>query len=258
MINIVVPMAGRGSRFRAVGYPEPKPFISVNGRPMIEWVIRNIVPSTLQHRFIFLVLEEHLQRYHAESELNRITVDPIVIPVESVTEGAACTVLLAEQFINNNHPLMIVNSDQLIDYSIDDYLKAQAGYSECSGCIMTMVDTDPKWSFAEIDLLGYVTRVVEKQVVSEYATVGIYNFAHGRDFVRAAEDMIKADDRVNGEFYVAPVYNYLIREGLKIGHNCIGPVSKRMWGLGTPEDLKRFLNSEICEPLLMKLRERYI
>ncbi|MFZ2451878.1 MAG: glycosyltransferase family 2 protein [Methylovulum miyakonense] len=238
MLNIVIPMAGRGSRFAVAGYPDPKPLIPIENIPMIRWIIANLRPAQA-HRFIFVCLEEHLQQYGLEEKLAQWSPGCKVVPVSAVTEGAACTVLLARDFIDNDDALMIANSDQWVDVAIDDYLLAM-GNAQADGWIMTMTANDPKWSFLRFDDEGNITEVVEKEVVSNEATVGIYNFAKGSDFVRAADGMIAQDFRVNGEFYVAPVYNGLVAEHKKIGYYSIGSEADGMYGLGIPEDLKLF------------------
>jgi NDP-sugar pyrophosphorylase family protein len=239
MINIVIPMAGRGSRFAEAGYPNPKPLIPVGGMPMIEWVVENVRPQR-DHRFHFICQAEHLRVYSdIEIKLKEIAPSCTVTTVEEVTEGAACTVLLAEQFINNDDELMIANSDQYVEVDIDEYLQFQDN-SECEGLIMSFKDNDPKWSYCRFDGHGRVTEVVEKQVVSDEATVGIYNFKKGSDFVAAAKEMIEDDFRVNGEFYVAPAYNYLINKGTMILPFRIASGLGGMHGLGTPTDLLDF------------------
>lgn len=238
MLNIVIPMAGRGSRFAVAGYPDPKPLIPIENIPMIRWIIANLRPAQA-HRFIFVCLQEHLQQYGLEEKLAQWSPGCKVVPVSAVTEGAACTVLLARDFIDNDDALMIANSDQWVDVAIDDYLLAM-GNAQADGWIMTMTANDPKWSFLRFDDEGNITEVVEKQVVSNEATVGIYNFAKGSDFVRAADGMIAQDFRVNGEFYVAPVYNGLVAEHKKIGYYSIGSEADGMYGLGIPEDLRLF------------------
>ena len=237
MINIVIPMAGRGSRFASAGYELPKPLIDVAGKPMIDWVIDNIAPKAL-HRFIFLCLQEHLDKYSLEDHLKSKAENCVIVPVNEVTEGAACTVLLAEQYIDNDSPLMIANSDQYVDVSIDEYMYSMG---KNDGLIMTMKATDDKWSFIKYDENGFVTIVREKEVISDEATVGIYNFARGAEFVKYAHDMIEKNIRVNNEFYVAPVYNMMIENKKKIGFYNVGKVDNGMYGLGTPDDLKRFL-----------------
>lgn len=238
-LQIVIPMAGRGSRFANAGYTTPKPLIPVGGRPMIEWVIDNIRPRRA-HRFIFLCLAEHLRDYpEVPAALRRLCPGCEIVPVKAVTEGAACTVLLAREFIDSADPLMIANSDQLVDLDINDYLAA-ADAEGTGGLIMTFWADHPKWSYCRVRPDGTVSEVVEKQVVSNEATVGIYNFRAGRDFVRAADGMITANLRVNNEFYVAPTYNQLIAAGARILTMKTGREGAGMYGIGTPEDLDRF------------------
>lgn len=237
MINIVIPMAGRGSRFANAGYKMPKPLIDVKGKPMIEVVVDNIRPKC-EHRYIFLCLEEHIKKYDLVNILKRIAPDCVIVPVTEVTEGAACTVLLAKEYIDNDNRLMIANSDQYVDIDINDYLAAE---EDASGLIMTMTAADPKWSFIKYDENGFVTEVKEKEVISNEATVGIYNFSKGSVFVHAAQDMINKNIRVNNEFYVAPVYNQLIGCGLKVNFYNIGSEKEGMYGLGIPEDLEQFI-----------------
>ena len=238
MLNIVIPMAGRGSRFQSAGYELPKPLIPVVGRPMIERVIQNLRPLQ-KHRFIFICLDEHIVHYGVDRQLAAWAPGCAVVTVRQVTEGAACTVLLAKEYIDNDDQLMIANSDQWVDIDINDYLE-QMNREPLDGLIMTMWADDPKWSFVRFDQTGSICEVVEKQVVSNEATVGIYNFRHGREFVAAAEAMIAKDLRVNNEFYVAPVYNELIAAGRTIGYYNIGKEADGMYGLGIPSDLELF------------------
>jgi nucleotidyl transferase len=236
MLNIVVPMAGRGSRFFDAGYEMPKPLIDINGHPMIEYVVKNITPNQ-DHRFIFICQEEHIQKYHLDITLNAIAPSCTIIPITYITEGAACTVLLAEQYINVEAPLMIANSDQYVDVDINDYVDS---IRENDGLIMTMPANHPKWSYIQFDNQGYVTLVREKEVISNEATVGIYNFARGNEFVEFAHQMIRKNIRVNNEFYVAPIYNEMIASGKKIVFKNVGD---KMHGLGVPEDLEKFLDT---------------
>ena len=168
-----------------------------------------------------------------------------------MTEGAACTVLVAKSLIDSDTPLMIANCDQYVDIDINYYLRTLK-YSNLDGLIMTMRANDPKWSFVDLNNDGYVRRVVEKQVISNEATVGIYNFRNGHSFVIAAEEMIAKNERVNGEFYVAPTYNNLIATGHKVGIYNIGSEGAGMYGLGIPSDLEEFL----ALPLSHRLNQR--
>lgn len=238
-VNIVIPMAGRGSRFASAGFVQPKPLIPVGGRPMIEWVIRNIRPAR-PHRFIFIAQAPHLAAHpEVRATLERLCPGAIFVTTDSVTEGAACTVLLARSFIDGDAPLMIANADQYVDLPVDDYL-ARMDRDRLDGLMMTFYSDHPKWSFCRQDPAGLVTEVVEKQVVSNEATVGIYNFRRGGAFVAAADAMIARNLRVNNEFYVAPAYNQLIAAGDRVGVARTGQEYQGMYGLGTPEDLAYF------------------
>ena len=245
MLSIVIPMAGAGSRFSQAGYRDPKPLIPIHGIPMIQVVIENLKPA-VPHRFIFICQKEHVRAYGLEEKFKQWTTNSVIIELDRITEGAACTVLTAQSVIDSDEPLMIANSDQYVDTDMDHYLNRITA-DELDGLIMTMRANDPKWSFAGVGADGFVTRVVEKQVISNEATVGIYNFKRGCDFVAGAKEMIERNERVNGEFYVAPVYNQLISNGQKIGVFNIGSEGKGMYGLGIPSDLNYFLENPISQ-----------
>lgn len=248
MLNIVVPMAGEGRRFLEAGFTLPKPLIPVDGNPIIKYVINNLRPRA-PHRFIFLCRAGHISAHGLDKVLRELAPGCEIIPVGGLTAGAACTVLLAKDLINNDEPLMLANSDQLADADIDAYLGAMG---DADGLIMTMRANDPKWSFVRLDGRGRAVEVVEKQVVSNEATVGVYNFRRGRDFVDAAESMIKKDLRVNGEFYVAPVYNEMLAKGLRIALFNVGGEFDGMYGLGIPADVERFSKLKIAGRFLAK------
>lgn len=243
MLNIVLPIAGRGSRFAVAGYTQPKPLIPVHGEPMIAAVVRNIRPLR-PHRFIFVALAEHLEHAGMREALNAAAPGCIIVPVDRVTEGAACTVLLARDYIDTTDALMLANSDQWVDIDINDYL-ATMDLQRADGLIMTMEANDPKWSFVGLDKHNLVTTVVEKKVISNEATVGIYNFRSGAAFVAAADRMIAKNLRVNNEFYVAPVYNEMIEEGARIAIYNVGSEGAGMYGLGIPQDLDLFLSNPV-------------
>lgn len=243
VLNIVIPMAGAGSRFFSRGYMDPKPLIKVNGVEMVRLVIENLRPR-VPHRFVFICQKAHLDAYGLNDKLSTWAPGSEIIGVNGLTEGAACTVLAASPHIDCDDPLMIANSDQYIDASIDEYLSFME-QENLDGLIMTMKAHDPKWSFVGLNQDKMVTRVEEKQVISDEATVGIYNFRRGSDFVTAAEAMIAADLRVNNEFYVAPTYNHLISWGSRVGIFNVGSENNGMHGLGTPDDLNTFLRSPL-------------
>jgi NDP-sugar pyrophosphorylase family protein len=238
MINIVVPMAGAGSRFSSAGYKEPKPFIRIFGKPMIQWVIENLA-TNFEHQFIFICQEKHVIEFHFDEILKQICPNSHVVSINGITQGAAETVLFASKMIDNRNPLVIANSDQYIEYKLEDFYESVVN-EDNDGSILTMTSSSPKWSYIKYGEDLQVIEVREKEVISQEATVGIYGFSRGEDYVRSARTMIQKDLRVNGEFYVAPVYNELIQEGHKIKFKNIGSDKFQMNGLGTPEDLEIF------------------
>jgi dTDP-glucose pyrophosphorylase len=159
-----------------------------------------------------------------------------IILVDGMTEGAACTTLLAKEFIDNDNPLVMANSDQFVEWDANQCMYAFKADS-IDGGIMTFKASHPKWSYAKLGEDGFVCEVAEKKVISEHATVGIYYWSKGSDYVKYAEQMIAEKFRVNNEFYTAPVFNFAIRDGKKIR---IKEIDK-MWGIGVPEDLQTFL-----------------
>ena len=242
MINIVIPMAGQGSRFSNAGYKKPKPFIDVFGKTMIECVIENL--NCNNARFILIGRKEHLEiEKKLISEIKKRH-NAEFISLEKLTEGTASTVLYARKYINDENPLLIANSDQLVHIDIQEFINDSLERS-LDGSILTFKDKElnPKWSYAKADSNGNVTEVQEKIAISDNATVGIYYFAKGEFFVNSAIDMIIHNDRVNNEFYTCPVYNYMIKERLKVGLYQIK--STEMVGLGTPEDLELYIKNYI-------------
>lgn len=235
-LNIVIPMAGAGSRFEKAGYSFPKPLIDVNGEPMIKKIVDNI---NIQANYIFIVQQKHYDEFNLKYLLNIIAPNCSIIPVNDITDGAACTVLLAKELINNDNPLLIANSDQYIDWDSSDFMYTMEN-TNIDGCILTFESTHPKWSFVRLDENNFVQEVAEKKPISNIATVGIYYWNKGKDFVHYAKQMIDKNMRVNNEFYVCPVYNEAIQDNKKIRiHNV-----NRMWGLGTPEDLEKFISTK--------------
>ena len=234
-MKVLIPMAGAGSRFEQAGYTFPKPLIEVNGKPMIQTVVENL---NVDAEHIFIVQKEHYEKYNLQYLLNLITPNCKIVQVNGMTEGAACTTLLAKEYINNDEPLLTANSDQFVDWDSNEFLYSMQA-DNVDGGILTFDSIHPKWSFAKLNDEGFVSEVAEKKPISNHATVGIYYWAKGSDYVKYAEQMISKDVRVNNEFYVCPVFNEAIQDNKKIKTFNID--SNEMWGLGTPEDLERFV-----------------
>lgn len=238
-MKILIPMAGEGSRFAKEGYQFPKPLIDVNGKPMIQRVVENL---DFDAEYIFLVRKQHLIDYSGlENTLKVITNNKgKIVVVDSLTEGAACTALLAKDHINNDDDLLIANSDQIIEYEQKNftYLK---NLTQLDSIVFCFNAVHPKWSFVKTNARGFVSEVAEKNPISDIATCGIYWYKKGSDFVKYAEQMINKNIRVNNEFYIAPVYNELINDGKTL----VPFYVSKMHGIGTPEDLNSFLKRTI-------------
>lgn len=232
-LNVLIPMAGAGSRFAEAGYALPKPLIDVEGKMMINVVLDNL---GLDANYIFIVQQEHLEKYNLDTILNLMVDNPRIVVVDGLTEGAACTTLLAKEFIDNDKPLFIANSDQYVEWDVQNFMY-QMQERDCDAGIVTFNADDPKWSYAKVDENGLVTKVAEKFPISDEATVGFYYWKHGADYVKYAEQMIKREIRVKGEFYVCPVFNEAIDDCKQVRTFR----ADRMWGLGTPDDLTEYL-----------------
>lgn len=232
-LTVLIPMAGAGSRFANAGYQLPKPLIDVNGKPMIQHVVDNL---NMDAEFVFVVQKEHYLKYNLGSYLSLMVPGCKIVQTDGLTQGAACTTLLAKEFINNSRHLLIANSDQFVKWDSCDFMYAMLA-DDAAGGILTFESNETKWSYVRLGLDGYACEVAEKKLISNEATVGIYYWKHGSDYVRLAEQMIAANIRVNNEFYVCPVYNELFKEKgrVKIFR------AEEMHGLGTPEDLAIFL-----------------
>ena len=234
--NIVIPMAGLGTRFEEKGYKNKKPFIDVNGKPMIQRVIENLkMEFDPKYEFILICLQEDYEKYDFSIFDDIIGHDNWeVICLPKLTEGAAQTLLASEPYIDNDVPMMSMNSDQLVEW---DNEKMFMEFDKHDGGIPCFYGEGNAWSYAGVDEDGFVTEVVEKKQVSKYATAGYYYWSKGSDFVKYAKQMIEENSRTNGEFYVAPVYSWAIKEGKKY---VVGMVDE-IHSLGTPEHLEEYL-----------------
>ncbi len=232
MVQVLIPMAGNGSRFVQAGYPVPKPLIDVEGKPMIKRVIENLGD---EHTFTFIVRKEHIEGPwgHKLFETLSSLADGFSIKIlDKITEGAACTCLEARQFLSPSYPLLIANCDQLLDWDPNDFFEKSLD-SHSDGTIVTFDSNNPAHSYVKLDKEGYITEVAEKKVISNKATAGLYFWNHAQDFFDCAEAMIERNLRVNGEFYVSPVHNIGIQTRMLFNTYHVD----HFWPLGTPEQL---------------------
>jgi HAD superfamily hydrolase (TIGR01509 family) len=234
-MNILIPMAGAGTRFQQAGYTFPKPLIDVRNKPMIQMVVENL---NMTGRYIFVVQKEHYEKFNLKYLLNLVAPNCEIIQTEGLTEGATCTTLLAKHLIDNDKPLVMANSDQFLEWDSNQFMYAMIADKIDAG-LATFEGLSPKWSYAKLGEDGFVSEVAEKKPISNIASTGIYYYKKGSDYVKYAEQMIKKNIRINGEFYVCPVFNEMIADGKKIKALSI----ERMWGTGTPEDLTYFVQN---------------
>lgn len=224
---VVVPMAGRGSRYSRVGYELPKPLIPVAGKPMILWALESLKHFPVS-QFVFIILKEHEEMYNVQSLLKQHVNSKIsFVLLEEITEGQLCTVMAAKDSIDSDEDVLISASDTLVEGNV--YADAQG--SHWDGLISVANLAGDQWSFAKTNDIGEVIAVTEKVRISENASTGQYYFRHGRDLVRFGTEMMTKKEMTRGEYYVIPVYQKMIDAGHKIG------ISKAsaMWDLGTPE-----------------------
>jgi dTDP-glucose pyrophosphorylase len=228
-MNILIPMAGAGSRFTNKGMNVPKPLTDILGQPMINHVVKSL---RLEGNYIYVVRTEHYEKFGLSKILNDLTPNCKIVLTDKLTEGAACSALLAADFIDNNEPLLISDCDSIVDFD-KKFLEMPI-----DGAILTFEDKSPTWSF--VDSPGYyskIKKVAEKEPISNFASSGRYYWARGKDFVTHAKEMIKNNLKIKNEFYISPVYNLAIEKGLEIWNI---PVT-RFINLGTPEELHDFI-----------------
>lgn len=233
-LNVLIPMAGLGSRFAEGGYAAPKPLIKIFGKPMIQLVVESL---KLDANYIFIVQKEHRVKYHLDDVLDGIAPGCTIVEVDGVTDGAARTALMAKELINNDVPLVISNSDQVVVWSSSVFKSVLA----TSSVVALFHADESKWSYAKINDDGLISEIAEKKVISNNASVGIYGWKTGADFVKYAEQMIEKDIRTNNEFYIAPVYNEAIADGQRV----VPLFVDEMHGVGTPEDMNNYIRKVI-------------
>ena len=236
MINIVVPMAGRGSRFAGTEYGVPKPLIQVRpGKPMIDYVIEYLtLPEP--HRFIFICLGEHDRAYNLKSFFRGKASGHEIIVSERLTAGPAISALLAERFIENDKELLVAYCDMFLTIDMVHFLEWNRSCG-ADGGVIAYPSTNLMDSYAEIDAKGRVVQTAEKILISDTATAGLYYFRKGRDFVSAARAMLANRRDRHVELFVNPCFNELIRHGKTVLAYSIRRDEKIE--MGTPDDLRQ-------------------
>jgi len=231
-LQIIIPMAGEGQSYKKAGYTFPKFLVDIAGKPMIQWVVENI---NCDAKFIFIVNKNDYDDYNLKYMLPLLAKNCSIVTVGK-TEGAPQTVLMAKSEINGDLPIAIINSDQFLKWNSNEFFYAMAA-DECDGGVVTFESTHPMYSFVQVDSKGFICKCAEKKPISKYATAGVYYFKTGKSFIAGAEEMIKKKITTDGHFYICPVYNELIGQGLKIRKFEI----EKMWSFAVPEELQYFI-----------------
>jgi len=232
-MQIVIPMAGEGKSYKEAGFTFPKFLVDINGKPMIQLVTENINTDA---KFIFIMNRKEYEQYNMKHMLALLVDNFEVVLIDEKTDGAPQTILAAEDLIDNEAPLTIFNSDQYMDWNSNEFFYAMAA-DECMGGIVTFESTHPMYSFVKTDQDGFVSECAEKKPISRNATAGVYYFKQGNYFVKAAKEMIAKQISTNGVYYVCPVYNELIQQGMKIRKYDI----PKVWSFAVPEEIDYFL-----------------
>lgn len=236
-MNILIPMAGAGSRFFKEGFKTIKPLIKVGGRTCIDWSVSTL---GIDGNFIFVVQEKHMSEL--EPELRRIKPNCQIFTVKELTGGAVETCLAAKDAINNDVPLIVTNSDQTLWWDANAYLEHIKRENPDGDVVVFEGDSD-KFSYIELDDEGRGVRLTEKVVISNNALVGVHYYRRGEDFVEASEELMKRNIRANNEFYVSLTYNMLIEKGKAVTSYKL-PLNDDFLSIGTPEQMYEFMEKK--------------
>ena len=237
-MKVIVPMAGRGSRFHGEAYQVPKPLIEIEGKPMLYWALNSLKGLTYSE-IIFVCLKEHEEQFKVSNLIRKYDADAIIHFIDEVTEGQLCTVLSARDYFDKDESILIISSDTWVKGNLFEDIEA---FADSDGLISVADLPGDRWSFAKTNNQGKVIEVAEKHRISDWASTGLYYFSSGRQLVHFGEQMIKNEERTRGEFYVIPVYQKMINEGMDIRIS----VADQMWDMGTPEaklDFEAYLKS---------------
>ena len=234
-MNIVIPIAGRGER--TFQYGVPKPLIPIAGVPMIALAVRSL---GIEGKYIFVRLRYENDNWNKQLTyvLHNCARDVEIYTIDEVTEGPACSALVAKPSINFNHPLIVTNCDQIMRWDPYGFVSFATNYPTAAGVVVTYKTQTPKNSYIRLDDYGNGVEIREKEPISEHSLNGIHYWRRGDDFVWSVEEMMRRNLRVNGEFYIAPTYNMLMERGMIVRAYPIR--NEEHWAVGTPEDIDRY------------------
>jgi len=242
MINILIPLAGKNQFFSENEYPFPKPLIEFNGKTMIEHIVNNFSSIQKEKQFIFIVNSEDCKKYHLDNILNILTNHTCkIIKLDNETKGAACSAMMAVEYIDNDIPLIISNADQLFDTCLDEVI---SNFDNSDVGVITFESIHPRWSYVRLDSENKVTETAEKRPISKSAIAGFYYFKHGKDFISSSSKMIKKDASINGLYYISPSLNEMVLESKII--NIFKIENSKYHTFYTPQKIKEYERLTQC------------
>lgn len=242
MINILIPLAGSNQFFNESEYPYPKPLIEINNKTMIEHVINNFDSIKKQKQFIFIVNSEDCRKFHLDNVLNLLTNNTCkIIKIDNETKGAACSAMMAIEYINNDTPLIIANADQLFDDNLDDVL---SDFKDYDGGVVSFESIHPRWSYVRVDDENNILETAEKRPLSKHAIAGLFYFTNGKDFISSSMNMIKKDANVNGLYYISPTLNEMVLENKKLTIKIIN--NNKYHTFYTPKKIEEYERLKQC------------
>lgn len=207
-VHLVMPMAGRGSRFSKEGFHCPKPLIEIYGRPFFYWSTRSISKFVELASIEFVILQEHVNHFRIDQEILRWFPDAHLHILPDVTEGAVITCMHGISGIKDDLPVLFNDCDHLFKSSLFNQYCLDGVDENIDGLLLTFSSTENKYSFVEKDAAGNVIRTAEKEAISSEAICGCYYFRNAAVFTRAAEQYLKKCGYK--EYFMSGVYNIMI------------------------------------------------
>jgi dTDP-glucose pyrophosphorylase len=247
-MNIIIPMAGEGARFKNAGFSSIKPLIKIRQRTFIEWSTKTL---GITGNYIYIILKKHEDLL--TDHLKEINPNCTIIVIDELTSGCAETCLFAKEYINNDNPLIITNCDQILEWDSSKYME-YIKENDPDGNVVTFYASTNKNSYVVLDENGYASRFAEKEVISEHSLIGVHYWKHGKYFVDSAEKLIKYNIRANNEFYISLTYNMLIKDGKKITKYSL-PENEKYYSIGTPDQLYDYLHYVGDDMLIYKMKD---
>lgn len=223
MLTIAVPMAGNSFFFPEADHKFPKMFIEINGRPMIQLVLENLIKIQGDIRFLFIINESDAKKYHLDNVLRMLTDNNCDIVMQrSSTKGAVCSLLLGAKYLNHDNPILITNVDQIIDHNLNNIL-SHFNAIDADGGVACFDSVHPQWSYARVIGNDMLVETAEKSPISRNAIAGLYYFRRGRDFIDSAMKTIEKDRSLDGVFYTSLTFNEMILQNKQLFAYRIAP-----------------------------------